>query len=922
MANKALTEYLRGLRRRFAAVGTATALGWALVTAVLLTVVLVWLDLILELSPELRLALSCAVPAAATALLLATCYAMLRRAAWPVLARRLDIVGSTRGQILSGVDLLLQPVPSSHLSAGLGELAIERAAVLADHVAPSCAVPARPIARAFGAFLLLCAGVCVLAAVMPDLVRTQWLRFTDPYGDHPPYSPIKFAVEPGNVRVLYGDGLDVRVTVTGGPVERVELVLNVDGQTDPQTLPMFLEPGGKRRGTIASVTSAGAYHVRARAARSHRFDVDVVTVPRLEGVRFRITPPAYTNVSLYEGALLPGGLAGLPGTHVELWAGSNRPLSGGVLEVETEEGLASAGLTPVSAGSTEVTGSFTISAPGKFRCNVIDVAGQPSKEDFAASIVVLPDQRPFVRVMEPRAVSFATPNVELPVAVSAEDDYGVARLQLYRSLNDSRSLPLELEVPVPTARRADTRTPLPLSVYGLEPGDVVKLFARVEDNDPAGPKGAESSIVQVHIISQEDFNRMIRTRQGLETLLSKFQQAQRRLEALAKQIERLQEELRDLPPDSELAAEHRERLRELAEQMQRDAEEIQKAAEFKMPYDIDEALTPQLEELARKLAAMAQEAANLASRKGLKAEAAKKELEDLRQRLGRKREQFAEQVTEPLEQLAAIYPLKEDEARFITLYQQQRELAERLASLRGSNGEDDPALKARMRDLEAEQNQLRQELHDLLNDIEDHVTRLPDDAELDDLRKTATEFAKALRASGAEQVMLEAQTGLAEFSGTRGHAGAKQAADILERFISQCNGMGDTAGQCLKFNPSLSSCLGNTVEQLLGDAGLGTGLGAGGAGGGYSARRRTLQNVGLYGALPALGEAGLRGSAADGRGLMRGAGYEGNVIRLQSLRFEALGSLRAAGTADPAIPVRYRRRVAEYYQRIADELGE
>ena len=67
--------------------------------------------------------------------------------------------------------------------------------------------------------------------------------------------------------------------------------------------------------------------------------------------------------------------------------------------------------------------------------------------------------------------------------------------------------------------------------YGLDPGDVIKLFARVEDNDPAGFKGAETPIVTVQIISQEDFERMQQMREGLEALLSKYRQADRRLEA-------------------------------------------------------------------------------------------------------------------------------------------------------------------------------------------------------------------------------------------------------------------------------------------------------------------------------------------------------------------------------------------------------
>jgi len=107
-------------------------------------------------------------------------------------------------------------------------------------------------------------------------------------------------------------------------------------------------------------------------------------------------------------------------------------------------------------------------------------------------------QRPFVRVTQPEKTSLATPTALLPVTLSAEDDCGISRLQLFRSLNDSRPLASDLPLPARLSRRPDgsvyveQTVSLPLGRYGLEPGDVIKLFGRVEDNDPAGAKGAES----------------------------------------------------------------------------------------------------------------------------------------------------------------------------------------------------------------------------------------------------------------------------------------------------------------------------------------------------------------------------------------------------------------------------------------------
>ena len=129
-------------------------------------------------------------------------------------------------------------------------------------------------------------------------------------------------------------------------------------------------------------------------------------------------------------------------------------------------------------------------------------------------------------------------------------------------------------------------------------------------------------------------------------------------------------------------------------------------------------------------------------------------------------------------------------------------------SLKGRDREDNPALQARMRELEEEQREVREALNRLLNDIEENVKKLPDDEQLDKLRETASEFVERRARERRSQAMSEAEAGLAEFSGTIGYAKAKEAADMLEKFLKKCNGMGDQAGDCDPiFQPGMGNCM-------------------------------------------------------------------------------------------------------------------
>ncbi len=105
--------------------------------------------------------------------------------------------------------------------------------------------------------------------------------------------------------------------------------------------------------------------------------------------------------------------------------------------------------------------------------------------------------------------------------------------------------------------------------------------------------------------------------------------------------------------------------------------------------------------------------------------------------------------------------------------------------------------------------------------------------------------------------------------------------------------------------------------------GTGTGPGFGtGAGNGYSARRSTLQNVGLYGNLPTTGSpaAGTGMSAKPRPGQPGESGSSGGGQTRPAAPMQQ-GKTNVGGAADTTVPAPYRRKVAEYFQRIAEETG-
>ncbi|MEZ6128099.1 MAG: hypothetical protein R3C59_05430 [Planctomycetaceae bacterium] len=445
-----------------------------------------------------------------------------------------------------------------------------------------------------------------------------------------------------------------------------------------------------------------------------------------------------------------------------------------------------------------------------------------------------------------------------------------------------------------------------------------------------GGQGAESSIVSVRIISQEDFDRIQRQKEGMKTMQNRYQQAQRRLEKPADEMEKLKEQLEAAPQDSELAEELRQEMQQVAEEMQKEADAIQKLGETPLPLELDQELAPQLKEMADKLREMSEQISRTAQQPNATNQEAFEQIQKQLDAMKKEQQRHQEEAMQPLEQLAQVLPLKQAESEFTQLAMKQRELADRLQSLKGQNANSDPQIRARMRELEEEQHRNREQLNDLLDRIEEHANSLPDAPELEELRSTALEFAKAVRECEAGGEMANAEGSLTEFDGTSGHAHADKAATLLEQFLSQCNGMGEAAGNCLpKFNPGLGQCMSNTLQQLSPGMKPGTGVKQGGMGlgmagsGGYSSQMSTMNNVGLYGGEPQFDPA--NSSMGESNSDNIGGVYTDPFADGQNSGgsgFEAHQTNPAYGGADWGVPIQYRRQAGQYLQRLAEDLEE
>ncbi|MCA9138491.1 MAG: hypothetical protein KDB00_17085 [Planctomycetales bacterium] len=963
---------LHPVRQRAIMIGLFAALAVGFLVMLAMLVFGMWLDLTVPLPVGLRRVMLGLTALSASASVIALLWHAKRHTTDHAMAGQIDEAVGADGRVMAGFDLVDRGIPSASRSVtndhdaavclSLAALAADQATQVCQNIDPVDVVSSQKAKYWWRNAAIAVLGVAIIAAFVPRMAWTQAQRMLIPMESQLPYSPTTLLVEPGDTEVLFGSDLEVFATIQGPTVDDLELVMTFDDQTE-ETLPLLAETDVRWRTYLTRVTRPANYFVKADGARSEMHRIDVRMTPEIKSVRCVITPPQYTKQSPYEGPIPDHGFQGLVGTKVEIELTSNRPLKHGTLSLEFQDKKESVELQVDSGESSDnsteslqtVRGGFTLSQNGHFHLSLTDIDGTASNDFIEGAITLLTDQKPVIRLLQPKAISLATPNIPLPIVIAAEDDFGLTRLELFRGLNQSPEIaaPIELE---DDSANLKISTSLPLSAYGLEPGDEITIFARVEDNDPAGAKGAESPVATVRIISPQQLAELELSRRGMEAVLSKQRQAQRQMEQLQEQLNEAKKKLEEAleaqqaadqsnkagsPDASEKQSAADQAMQEAAKQlasaqksMEETADAMRQSAAMELPVDIDKGMNEQLSEMADKLQKMAQRMSELQEKmeSGQKLSAEEQEeLKDLMQQLDEMKQQHQDSAMNPTERMSKILPLAADQQRFTQLARRQRSLADRLDALQSSDLSS-PETKRRADELRREEQQLQVALSQLLEDIESHVKQLPDDPELDKLRQTATDFVDDVRASQADPAMTETQKELLGDQPVPASQQATKAAEILESFLSQCDSMG---GQACKnceasFNPSAGGAKpGNSISQLLKQMGLGEGQsgmkpgpGMGMApGDGYSMPQNTPDNIGVYGGLPIQESKPSRGNGPQTDGGV--ATYDqGGTANGTSGGNAAAADAAARGDSGAVVPGVYQKQVSDYFRGLAEELGD
>jgi hypothetical protein len=277
-------------------------------------------------------------------------------------------------------------------------------------------------------------------------------------------------VSPGNVKIREGDTLRVTARIASGT--SVVPVLRI-GESDHWREARMEQGAAGFVATIDYVEQDFKYLVKAAGFLSPEYAVTVVRAPHVTQIDLRYDYPAAFHMEPREETD-GGDIYGPAGTRVRVTVHVDQAVARGALNLTGEPPVA---LQP-HGGTLE--GTLTISDDGSYRVALADADGVVSPGDVEYFIRTLQDRPPDVRILRPAGDRQVTPLEEVPVEARADDDFGVASLDLVYSVNGGA------DKAVPFDRHGSGITVTGRRTVFLEDarvraGDFISYYARARD---------------------------------------------------------------------------------------------------------------------------------------------------------------------------------------------------------------------------------------------------------------------------------------------------------------------------------------------------------------------------------------------------------------------------------------------------------
>src|SRR4051794_39583161 len=354
------------------------------------------------------------------------------------------------------------------------EVLAEDALKVAEIHTPETLTPTRPLLTFAGGGMVALAVLLWLIAAGPGYwgygAGLLWTGHADA-AKRPLYD---ITVQPGDKTIRRKADQIITATLQGFSANTVTLHAKYGTNQKWEQTPMQTQADGDQyRFLFAGLSDNVEYYIQADKAKSKHFSIHVKDFPAVKRVRIALRFPS--GLDLQNVVLDPAGdIRAVDGTMAEVSVLTDRPLEKGLLVTDDGKKI------PLEKGEGNWSKAvLKIEKDGSYHIAALDNSDAVRISDDYY-IEAKKDEAPSVKILKPGRDPHVSPIEELPVRVTAADDFGVKGLDLHYSVNGGEEQVIPL-LKTKNSNEVDAGTTLYFENLKVAPGDLVSFYATAKD---------------------------------------------------------------------------------------------------------------------------------------------------------------------------------------------------------------------------------------------------------------------------------------------------------------------------------------------------------------------------------------------------------------------------------------------------------
>ena len=509
------------------------------------------------------------------------------------LLRRWKCVRLTEDQVALAIELQSpgsnnRLINSLQISRERGASPGHEAALLRENHASLQNVPLRQAVHSGPALALLaCAAVTVAIGLCFYMLKREHFtnaaaRIFQPFAPIAPLYRTTLEVDPGDIEVAQGESVSIRIRVTGERPATI-VVRQTVGATRSSEQMALAKDNDSVEYTFRNLQRSLTYSVAGGDYVSPLHHIQVPVPPQVTLISAVVHFPEYTGMAPRKIESRGGDLEALLGSRAEVTFTLDQPADAATLLPDEapnapEPNGGAPGLHPLTkTGPAEFRGEIRFDGTPGYRLSV-QRGTRAATPGVRYALRALPDQPPLVTLSGLDRQTELLPGTELPLKLSATDDYGVAETGLYaRRLTPGSRQPAENEGWQALERWPQTKPPtawkqehtLVFHSLGAVEGDKVEVVLRANDADPAKKDTWTTSDVFTLLLGGEGAQFQIL----YEQILQSEAEIRRLLTGAQQCVSRLAEWIQKLDPSSGMRWDDRANLDAFSEALRAQAGE-------------------------------------------------------------------------------------------------------------------------------------------------------------------------------------------------------------------------------------------------------------------------------------------------------------------------------------------------------------